>query len=192
MKATLAALLCILCALLILQSNAFGQDPQSTRELTIEDIFQNGGILGHGPETVEWSPDGTKVSYVQRDESGQQGTLYFVDTTTGRRAVLVAAEKLSTLAPPATAIKDERKKEAAQRYSIAGYHWAPDSQKLLFDSQGQLWLFSLESGTAVQVTSDSEGAVDPKFSPDGNRIAYVRKHNLYVRPLSGGSEKAAH
>ena len=167
-----------------------GQESQARKELTIESIFQEGGLLGRGPETMKWSPDGSKVSYVQRDDSGEHGALYYVDVTTGKPAVLVASDKLSTLAPPASGIKDERKKEAAERYSIAGYQWAPNSKNLLFDSHGQLWLYSLDSGTAVQVTSSSEPAEDPKFSPDGNRIAYVRKHNLYVRPLSGGNERA--
>ena len=27
-------------------------------------------------------------------------------------------------------------------------------------------------------------AQDPKFSPDGNHVAYLRKHNLYVQPLA--------
>jgi dipeptidyl-peptidase 4 len=162
---------------------------QATKELTIESIFKDAGILGRGPESIKWSPDGTKVSFVQRDDSGDHGALRFVDVTTGRGAVLVASEKLATLAPSSSAIKDERKKEAAQRYSIAAYHWSPDSKKLLFDSQGQLWLYTLDTSTAVQVTSSSEPSEDPKFSPDGSRIAYIRKHNLYVRPLSGGNER---
>ena len=118
-------------------------EAQATKELTIESIFKDAGILGRGPESIKWSPDGTKVSFVQRDDSGDHGALRFVDVTTGRGAVLVASEKLATLAPSSSAIKDERKKEAAQRYSIAAYHWSPDSKKLLFDSQGQLWLYTL-------------------------------------------------
>ncbi len=164
-------------------------EAQATKELTIESIFKDAGILGRGPESIKWSPDGTKVSFVQRDDSGDHGALRFVDVTTGRGAVLVASEKLATLAPSSSAIKDERKKEAAQRYSIAAYHWSPDSKKLLFDSQGQLWLYTLDTSTAVQVTSSAEPSEDPKFSPDGSRIAYIRKHNLYVRPLSGGNER---
>ena len=162
---------------------------QPKKELTIEEIFKPGGILGRGPEDVKWSPDGSKVSFVQRDDSGEHGALYYVDVTTGKPAVLVASEKLASLAPPTSAIKDERKKEAAQRYSIAAYHWSPDSKKLLFDSMGQLWLYTLDSGTAVQITTSSDAAVDPKFSPDGSRISYVRKHNLYVRPVDGGNER---
>ena len=166
------------------------QESPAKKELTIEEIFKPGGILGRGPEDVKWSPDGSKVSFVQRDDSGEHGALYYVDVTTGKPAVLVASEKLASLAPPSSAIKDERKKEAAQRYSIAAYHWSPDSKKLLFDSMGQLWLYTLDSGTAVQITSSSDAAVDPKFSPDGSRISYVRKHNLYVQPVDGGNERA--
>ena len=165
------------------------QESAAKKELTIEEIYQPGGILGRGPEDVKWSPDGSKVSFVQRDDSGEHGALYYVDLATGKPAVLVASEKLAALAPPTSSIKDERKKEAAQRYSLAAYHWAPDSKKLLFDSMGQLWLFTLDNGTAVQITASSDGVVDPQFSPDGSRIAYVRKHNLYVRQVDGGNER---
>jgi len=152
-------------------------------------MFKPGGILGRGPENVQWSPDGAKVSFVQRDDSGDHGELYYVDVATGKSAVLVASGKLASLAPPASAIKDERKKEAAQRYSIAAYQWAPDSKHLLFDSMGQLWLYSLDNGTAVQLTSSTDESGDPKFSPDGERISYVRKHNLYVRAINGSERQ---
>ncbi len=192
MKARLAVcvLLVLFCALLTAQTSAPAtQMPQGQKQLTIEDMYQPGGILGRGPENVQWSPDGTKVSFVQRDDTGDHGELYYVDVATGKSAVLVASGKLSALAPPASAIKDERKKEAAQRYSIAAYHWAPDSKHLLFDSMGQLWLYSLDTGTAVQLTSSSDESADPKFSPDGGQISYIRKHNIYVRPVEREGEK---
>ena len=194
MKTRFAALMCLVlsASFLLAQSSPSPASPESSakKELTIEDIFQPGGILGRGPEDVKWSPDGSKVSFVQRDDSGDHGALYYVDVTTGKPAVLVASEKLAALAPPTSNIKDERKKEAAQRYSIAAYQWSPDSKKLLFDSMGQLWLYNLESGTAVQITISSDASVDPKFSPDGSRISYVRKHNLYVRAVDGGNERS--
>ena len=152
-------------------------------------MFKPGGILGRGPENVQWSPDAAKVSFVQRDDSGDHGELYYIDVATGKSAVLVASGKLASLAPPASAIKDERKKEAAQRYSIAAYQWAPDSKHLLFDSMGQLWLYSLDNGTAVQLTSSNDESADPKFSPNGDRISYIRKHNLYVRATTGNDER---
>jgi len=163
--------------------------PEGGQQLTIEAIYADGGLLGRAPEGLLWSPDGAKVSYVQRDDSGEHGALYYIDLASGKPAVLVSSEKLSSLAPPASSIKDERQKEAATRYSIAAYHWSPDSKHLLFDSLGQLWFYSLDSGTAVQVTSSSDAVSDPKFSPAGDRLAYVRKHNLYVHEVNYGQER---
>jgi dipeptidyl-peptidase-4 len=155
------------------------------KQLTIEQIFTEGGITGRAPETIKWSPDGTKVSFVQRDDTGEHGELWYVDATTGEKKILVSEIKLSQLAPPASRIHDEREKERMLRYHVAAYTWSPDSQHLLFDSQGQLWYYSLDTGTAVQLTSYPDASEDPKFSPDGKRLAYVRKHNLYVHPVSG-------
>ncbi len=161
-----------------------------TKPLTIETMYQPGGLTGRAPETMEWSPDGTKLTFVQRNEKGEKGELWYVDAATGEKKVLVSATKLASLDPDVNkAVKNEREKERRTRYHVAAYLWAPDSKHLIFDSQGQLWLYDLATATAVQFTSASDPSGDPKFSPDGGHVAYVRKHNLFVRPVSGKDEK---
>lgn len=167
----------------------WAQSSAPVKPLTIEAIFAPGGLAGRGPENIEWSPDGTKLSFVQRDDAGEHGELWYVDAATGEKKVLVSAAKLASLAPDTNKVKDERERERLTRYHVAAYLWAPDSKQLIFDSQGQLWLFDLATGTAVQFTSAPDPSGDPKFSPDGSHVSYVRKHNLYVRPASGGGEK---
>ena len=159
------------------------------KPLTIGAIFAEGGIAGRRPENIAWSPDSTKLSFVQRDDSGEHGELWYVDAATGEKKLLVSETKLATLAPPVEKIKDEREKERITRYHVPAYDWAPDSQHLLFAAENQLWLYAVESGTAVQLTSGSDPSSDPKFSPDGTRVAYLRYHNLFVRPVSGGAEQ---
>jgi dipeptidyl-peptidase 4 len=158
--------------------------------LTIEAIFAEGGISGRAPETIQWSPDNAKFSFIQRDDAGDHGQLWVVDRITGVKTVLVNESRLATLAPPIAKIKDDRERERITRYHVAAYQWAPDSQHLLFDTQGQLWLYDVRSGTAVQFSSAPDPSWDPKFSPDGGRVAYLRKHNLYVQPVSGRAERA--
>ncbi|MGB9199550.1 MAG: DPP IV N-terminal domain-containing protein, partial [Terriglobales bacterium] len=172
---------------LLLTSALPAQNAAPAKPLTIDSIFVNGGLTGRGPETIEWSPDGSKVSFVQRDDSGEQGQLWYVDAATGEKKVLVSDTKLAQLAPPASKIRDEREKERVLRYHVAAYSWAPDSKHLLFDAHGQLWYYSLDTGTAVQMTSSPDASEDPKFSPDGKKVAYVRGHNLYLHPLGGMS-----
>lgn len=174
----------LLLSLSVLLS-AFSAQTTPSKALTVEAIFAEGGITGRAPETIKWSPDGTKVSFVQRDDAGEHGELWYVDTTTGERKVLVSESKLAQLAPPASRIKDEREKERVTRYRVAAYQWSPDSKHLLFDAQGQLWYYDLGTGTGVQLTSSPDPSGDPKFSPDGKRLAYVRRHNIYVHPVSG-------
>jgi dipeptidyl-peptidase 4 len=170
--------------LLVLLSAARAQTT-ARKQLTIEQIFAEGGVTGRAPETIQWSPDGTKVSFVQRDDAGEHGELWYVDAITGEKKILASEVKLSQLAPPTSKIRDEREKERVTRYHVAAYSWSPDSKHLLFDTQGQLWYYSLDTGTSVQLTSSPDASEDPKFSPDGKRLAYVRKHNLYVHPVSG-------
>ncbi|HMK22580.1 MAG TPA: DPP IV N-terminal domain-containing protein [Terriglobales bacterium] len=153
------------------------------KPLTIEAIFTEGGLTGRPPEAMQWSPDGKILSFVQRDDAGEHGQLWYVDAATGEKKVLVSEAKLAGLAPDATKIKDEREKERVLRYHVAAYIWSPDSKCLLFDSQGQLWVYSLENGVAVQLTSSPDASQDPKFSPDGKNVAYLRKHNLYIQPI---------
>ncbi|HEY6338403.1 MAG TPA: DPP IV N-terminal domain-containing protein [Candidatus Sulfotelmatobacter sp.] len=162
---------------------------QGTKPLTIETLFTPGAMGGRSPETMEWSPDGTKLSYVQRDPKGEQGELWYMDAATGEKKVLVTAAKLASLAPDYNKIKDEREKERLTRYHVAAYLWSPDSKHMIFDSQGQLWLYDLGSSTAVQFTSAPDPSGDPKFSPDANHLAYVRKHNLFVHAVDGTNEK---
>jgi dipeptidyl-peptidase-4 len=181
----------IVCWFLIPFAVAQSSVPNNSarKPLTIEAIFANGGITGRPPETIQWTPDYAKLSFIQRDDSGDHGELWSVDAATGEKKLLVSESKLATLAPPLEKIKDEREIERITRYHVDPYHWAPDSKHLLFVPQDQLWLYSLENGTAVQLSSSPDRSGDPKFSPDGSRLAYLRKHNLYVRTFSDDTEK---
>jgi dipeptidyl-peptidase 4 len=159
------------------------------KPLTIEAIFADGGITGRPPEAIQWTPDHLKLSFIQRDDSGEHGELWTVDSATGQRTLLISENKLATLAPPIEKIKDEREIERITRYHVDPYRWAPDGKHLLFIPQGQLWLYSLDNGVAVQISSASDRSSDPKFSPDGDHLAYVRKHNLHVRSITGDTER---
>jgi dipeptidyl-peptidase 4 len=162
----------------------------AAQELTIQSIYAPNGLTGRAPDTVRWSPDGKKVSYFLHQEQSEKADLYFIDVASGKPAVLVASEKIAAMRPPVSTAKDDREKDNRERYRVAGYHWAPDSEHILFDANGQLWYYTLSTGKSVALSAPGESAGDPKFSADGKRLSYIRKHNLVVKGVDGGAEKA--
>ena len=163
--------------------------PPTRKQLTIEAMSAPGGLMTTGPQELKWSPDGTKVAYVQRGAAGERMSLYYIDPATGKSAVLVASDELAAMRPPTQQNGDDRKADNRARFGVAAYHWTPDSKGLLFDTMGHLWLYSLENGKAVQLTNSGEPSGDPKFSPDGSHVSFVRKHNLFIKPTTGAAER---
>src|SRR5260370_15425046 len=153
----------------------FAQRPVAqAQELTLENIFAPNGITGRGPDTVKWSPDGKKVSYMVHAEQGEKADLYYVDAASGKPAVLVSAEKIAAMAPRQSGTKDDRERDNRARYHVAGYHWAPDSQHILFDANGQLWYYTVATGTAGRFKLAAASCGGPKFFSARERLAYVR------------------
>ncbi len=148
--------------------------------LTVEKIYAHGPLAGDPPKGLSWSPDGKHLTYMDG------GELIDLDPGGGKPHVMVSRAKLAAIGGTAGSEQDRDRRD---RYKMPSYLWAPDSKHLLFDSNGRLWLYDLRSGTGVQVgfTGTASGD-DPKFSPNGDAISYVRDHGLVVvhsRELNG-------
>jgi len=175
-----------LCVVAVVTATA--QQP-AKKQYTVEAIYEPSDSSDR-PAGMQWSPDGTKLTYIQHAASGEQESLYYFDPASGKSAKLIAGDKLAALAPSTSNLKDDRQRENRARFGVADYQWAPDSKSLLFDALGQLWIFDVAASKGCQLTDAKEPSSDPKFSPDGKYLSYLRTHNLYVRPLSGGAEIA--
>jgi dipeptidyl-peptidase-4 len=147
-----------------------GQKP-----LTVDAIFGHGPVVGNGPSQLTWSPDGKHLTYLDG------GQLIDLDPATGHPHVLVSREKLAPLTHDDASEKD---RDHRLRYKMASYLWAPDSQHLLFNSDGHLWIYNLANSTGVEIgyTGAASGD-DPKFSPDGKLLSFIRDNGLTVIKL---------
>lgn len=140
--------------------------------LTVESIFKHGSLTGTPPSGITWSPDGKHLTYMDG------GELIDLDPGLGKPHVLVGRAKLAALSG---GDGSEQDRDHRDRYKMATYLWAPDSNHLLFDSNGRLWLYDLHTGTGVQVGfTDTASGDDPKFSPNGEAVSFVRNHGLVV------------
>ncbi len=143
--------------------------------LTVEKIYAHGQLAGTPPVGLTWSPDGKHLTYLDG------GELIDLDPASARPHVLVSRAKLSALS---RGTENEQDRDHRDRYKMASYIWAPDSRHLLFDSNGRLWLYDLGNGTGLQIGfTDTASGDDPKFSPNGESISFVRNNGLSeVRP----------
>ena len=86
---------------------------------------------------------------------------------------------------------DERDRDHRARYGLSSYHWSPDGKQLIFDNTGALWLYDLQRDAATPIADTGAGSGDdPKFSPDGQSISFIRGHNLHVITLAGRRDDA--
>jgi len=154
------------------------QDAQ--KPLTVEAIYAHGPLIGRPPGELTWSADGKHLTYIDGGELVDLGPGLGTaqDSGKGKPHVLVSRAKLTALSGSK---ESETDRDHRDRYKMASYLWAPDSAHLMFDSDGRLWIYDLHNGTGVQIgfTGTASGD-DPKFSPDGKSISFIRDHGLSV------------
>ena len=170
MKRVVAHLFPVMVGFLLISAALAAQT--QVKALSVEDIFAHGPMIGTPPRGLSWSPDSQHLSYLDG------GELIDMDPGSGKPHVLVSRAKLGTLA---SAKATEQERDHRDRYRMANYLWAPDSKHLLFDSNGRLWFYDLSNGTGVEVgfTGQAAGG-DPKFSPNGESLSFIRNHGLAV------------
>ena len=145
------------------------------KPLTVADIFAHGPITGELPNGITWSPDGKHLTYIDG------GELIDIDPVSGKSHILVSRSKFASLTGAAG---NEKDRDHRDRYKMPSYFWAPDSRHLLFDSNGSLFLYDLKNGTGIEIGhSGSASGDDPKFSPNGEYLSFVRDHGLAVLGL---------
>ncbi len=149
---------------------------EAAKPLTVQAIFGSGSLAGTPPHGISWSPDGQHLTYLDG------GELVDIDPGSGKPHILVGHAKLATLGGKEKPSEQDR--DHRERYGMASYLWAPDSKHLMFDSNGSLWIYDLANGTGVQIgLAGEESGDDPRFSPNGEFVSFVRNHGLAVVPL---------
>jgi dipeptidyl-peptidase-4 len=144
----------------------------------VKEIFGGGSLTGYTPDGISWSPDGTRATYL-----ADNGDVMQIGAADGKLKMLLDHSKISTLL---NANISEKDRDHRARYAEPDYLWSPDSQHLLFDTNGQLWLYDLVKGIGVQVgDTGMQSGDDPKFSPNGEFISFVHNHNLFVQKALG-------
>ncbi|MDA1081137.1 MAG: S9 family peptidase [Gemmatimonadetes bacterium] len=155
--------------------------------VTVERIYNTRDFAGRGFGEARWLDDSTYTA-VEAVPGGRGTQLVRVDAATGNATVIVDA---GLLTPQGDTVSID----------IEDYEWSADHTRLLVftnsarvwrgNTRGDFWVVDLATrqirqlGGAAAKTKPSTLQF-AKFSPDGNRVAYLREHNIYVEPTGGG------
>jgi len=140
------------------------------KPLTIDAVMQQSRER-EAPQVV-WAPDGKHFAYFQ----GGEVRLY--DIAAKSEKALLSVAPLEKAAVPVA--EPQRFDWQNRRVSEDSLEWDRAGKRLLLSVRGDLFLFSLDTGTWEQLTSTSDAERDPKLSPDGARVAFRRGHDLYT------------
>ena len=188
---TYLRLLCVFALLLAAGPLAAQQDPGSEAadpaELSLERIFGSREFRNERFGPARWLEGGNAYTTLEPAAAGAAGMdIVQYDAATGERTVLVAAGRLVPAGSGAP-------------LEIEDYQWSPDGSKLLVftnservwreNTRGDYWVLDLGSGALHKLGGDAPEStlMFAKFSPEGDRVAYVRQNNIYVEPLDGGT-----
>ncbi|HZV67327.1 MAG TPA: S9 family peptidase [Telluria sp.] len=175
-------LLCFLAALSCV--------PASAERLTLDRIHADPALAGPGVRNLRVSPDGERITFLRgRADNQFQLDLWefnMKDKTTHR---LVDSKQLvpnESISP-----EEQARRERARTASLSGilnYSWSPDGKQLLVPIGGDLYLVDVAKPDAARKVA-SGNVSDPKISPKGRYVSFVRNQNLVVIDLSTGAEK---
>ena len=153
----------------------------STTTFTLADIYADDTFAVERFPTSRWLADHSGYTTLESNEHGTDIVRYSAD---GReRDILVTAEQLT---PSGT----------EQALTIADYHWSEDAQKLLIFTNtrrswrthtlGDYWVLDRTTNRLQQLGANMpEASLQfAKFSPDGERVAFVMQNNIYVQSLT--------
>ena len=167
----------------LLQINLHAQETEDPSVLTIDRIFNSMDFMMDRVGQTRWLEDGKYYTALERSEDNPGSSeIVKVNTKSGDKSILVSIEQLTP-------------KDTGSPLQVSGYSWSDDMEKLLIftntrrvwrtNTRGDYWVLNMKNGKLKQLGKvlPSSSLMFAKFSPDGKKVAYVSKHNLYVEDL---------
>ncbi len=152
------------------------------------------------PNSFVLTPDGSTVLYLRSGPRDRVQSLYAFDVGAATERVLLRAADLlgggdETLSPEEKA-RRERARQTAK--GLASFQLSKDGTKLLVPLSGRLFVASMPPTGSTEAPRVSElkpgvanapAPLDPRFSPDGAMVAFLRGGELWVTEVASGAER---
>ncbi len=142
------------------------------------------------PGVVRFTPDSRAVTYVYSAEGNLIRSLWRFEIATGERRIIAGPPAASTSEAQLSREEELRRERARLRdLGVTSYEFAAKAARetLLIPGGGKL-LAAIDGGEPAEIPG-CEGALDPRLSPDGTRVAFVRGNEVWVASVPGGEPR---
>jgi dipeptidyl-peptidase-4 len=179
----------LFCCGFFARFSAAQQPAGAGKALTVERIYSQPSLSGRLTRGLAWTPDGKLLSYFETKGTGKETKteLWGMDAASGERRLLVEADKLDSILPTDTSRPTQA--TGLGRRPPSQYQWAPDGAGILFQGPTALAWLDIKSQAGRTLVSGKAAIADPKISPDGRFVSYVRDHNLWLVSVADGKER---
>jgi len=162
-------------------------DRDFVRRLALTKSFQLGQPVSATP-----TPDGKAIVFLRSTARDKAQSLFEMDLATGATRELVAPAAVAR--GPETLSPAERARRERMRVTASGFtsfELSRDGARVLVTLSGRLYVVTRATLAAKELPTGAGPAIDPRFSPDGKRVAYVRDGDVYAVASDGAGREAA-
>src|SRR5215472_1304670 len=162
------------------------------RQLAETRKFRNGT-----PNTIRMDRSGAHVFFLRSPADSPVQSLHMFDVDAGQARELLSAETLlrgaSQQLTAAEKAQLERQRVAAR--GLVSYQLSDDGKTIVAPLSGRLYrvdVAALLGGRGVDQAVKAlppTGVLDPRLSPDGKQLAYVKDWDVHVLDLASGKER---
>jgi dipeptidyl-peptidase-4 len=169
----------------------------------LRDHAQTRGFMLGRPTGARPTPDGKAVLFLRSEPRVPKMRLYEFDVATGKTRELLTPEQVLKGAEEHLTPEEKARRER-MRVSVGGFtsfQLSEDGDRILVSLSGKLYVVERAGGKVTELQTGAGTILDPKFSPDGKQVAYVRDTDVCTldlasqketRVTTGGSEKLTH
>jgi dipeptidyl-peptidase-4 len=185
----------LVCTIVISTFLGFGTGAaDEANRLTIDRIFSDPSLSGPTVRQLKFSPDGSRVTFLKsRAEDFERYDLWEYNLKDRATRMLVDSE---ALVPGEEKLSDEEKarRERMRVFArgIVEYYWSDDGKALLFPLGGDLYYYDLTAPpdqATRRLTDTPEYETDPRFSPEGRFVSFIRDQDIVIIDLETDRER---
>ena len=140
------------------------------------------------PGAIAFAPDGKSVTYLKAESASLNRVLWRADVASGQARVI--ARPHGSGDTDATVSREEalrRERQRLRETGITQISRAKNTDIAVIPLAGDLFLLKGD-GPLERLTTTAEPELDPKLSPDGSQVAFVRSNELFRIDLAARVE----